>query len=88
MLVEGQLTGDRFHPYTHDVEVSVDIEGRTHRFFIFIKRHKRLPINQSLPALKEAGVRGDLLVVACGPKMGARGMRSGEIWAANVAVEK
>lgn len=88
VLVEGQMAGDEVHPYTHDLEVEVEFRGTMHRFFVFVKRHKRLPINQSLAALSEAGVRGDLLVVACGPKAGARGIRSGEARAADMAVEQ
>lgn len=86
MLVEGQLAGDNFHSYTHDVEVSIERNGAHYRFIMFFKHHVRLEVNRCMAALAQAQVRGDVLVVACGPRVGARGMRAGETKAADFAV--
>lgn len=88
VVVDGQLTGHRIQAYTHDVESTIRRNGKTYTFRIFFKRHRKLPVNRSLGALREAGVRGDILVVACGPRVGVRGMGGKEGKVADYLVKK
>lgn len=88
ILVEGELTGQRTQPYTHCVEVTIRNNGKIYHFIVFFKRHVSLPVNTSTRELAEAGIRGDVLVVACGPRVGARGIGRRETAVADKVVRE
>lgn len=78
----------RTQPYTHCVEVAIKRYNKIYRFLLFFKRHVHLRLNKSTRELEEGGTRGDVLVVAMGPKVGARGMGGRETRVADRVIER
>lgn len=88
VILDGEFVGHRRQPYTHSVEVSTRFRERTYNCMVFFKRHTSLPINNSTPELAEAGVRGDILVVVLGPRVGIRSIAGKETRVADDIVKK
>jgi hypothetical protein len=77
-LASGLLSDPRKQPYIHDIAVSIFYRRKEYKFLIFFKRHKLLPINQSIRQLANVDFEGDLVVVAMGNKVGVRNLRGGD----------
>lgn len=60
------MDGHEMQPHIHSGLVTVIRGARITRFFIFVKNHRRLPVNTSLPALTQASWKGDILVLKNG----------------------
>ncbi|KAJ3709585.1 hypothetical protein C8R42DRAFT_598022, partial [Lentinula raphanica] len=75
--------------HIHDTIVDVRHRGKRYSFRIFYKRHKKLPRNRAVRESAKRVMDGDILVVAFGPRVGARNMRGRlEEAAAHVALMK
>ncbi len=72
ILAADELSHPKTQSYVHDSIVTIQYRRKTHTFRVFYKRHKLLPINRALQGLE---MEGDILVVACGKKVGVRNMR-------------
>ena len=88
VITDGQLQGSRLQPYVHDTRVRVRWNGTVYTFLVLYKRHRYLPVNGSTPDISNAGFRGDALVVAEGPLVGARGMGGRETRAADYTMKR
>ncbi|KAJ3847059.1 hypothetical protein EV368DRAFT_51853, partial [Lentinula lateritia] len=89
VLASTELPHPQTQPYIHDSIVKVVHRGKQYKFRVFYKRHKLLPTNQAILQLAGAPMDGDVLVVACGTKVGIRNFGSRlEIRAADKAVKR
>ena len=50
-IVEEVLSGMRTQPHIHDTVVTVQRGRRLHRFYIFVKNHRLLPLNAGIALL-------------------------------------
>lgn len=57
-------------------------------FRIFFKNHVRLTINGTLSTMGLGEIKGDILVVAYGPRVGERSFKAAEAAAADEAVRR
>ncbi|KAH7874201.1 hypothetical protein F5879DRAFT_1067459, partial [Lentinula edodes] len=89
VLASAELPHPQTQPYIHDSIVKVVHRGKQYKFRVFFKRHKLLPTNQAILQLAGAPMDGDVLVVACGTKVGIRNIRGRlETRAADKAVKR
>lgn len=76
LLASDELSGPREQPYIHDTVIRIKHRRKDYTFRVFYKRHKMLPINQAVQALAGVAMEGDVLVVACGKRVGIRNLSS------------
>ncbi|KAJ3899334.1 hypothetical protein F5879DRAFT_811088 [Lentinula edodes] len=89
VVASTELSHPKTQPYIHDSIVKVVHRGKQYKFRVFFKRHKSLPINQAILQLIGAPMDGDVLVVACGTKVGVKNFRTRlEARAADKAVKR
>lgn len=75
-------------PYIHSTLVTAKFRGRRYCFKLYYKNHVALPLNHSLPELAREGMRGDVLAIAYGPKVGERSFTGMETAAADSVVRR
>lgn len=89
VLASDLMSNPQTQPYTHDLVLTTRYQRTVYKFRVFFKRHKLLPVNQSIQSMGGGRIEGDLLVVACGRKVSVRNLRSGkEDRAADRAVKR
>lgn len=72
------MEGNDIQPNVHKANVSVVWRRKTYRFTVFVKNHKRLPLNQAIARLMQDGTawRGDFVVMKRGLRRTWVNMRS------------
>lgn len=74
--------------YVHGTVVRCRFRGRRYSFKLFYKNHVSLPLNRALPELLREGMRGDVLAVAYGSKVGERSLTGLETSAADCMIRR
>lgn len=75
-------------PYIHSTLVNAKFRGRKYSFKLYYKNHVALPLNHSLPELSREEIRGDVLAIAYGSKVGERSFTGMETAAADSVVRR
>ena len=88
-IVEEVLSGMRTQPHIHDTVVTVQRGRRLHRFLIFVKNHRLLPLNAGIALLVPGRQwRGDILVMRVGTSVnGVVNLRNGDRRLVDYAVQ-
>jgi len=68
----------KLQPYIHDAIVTVKHKKKSIRFHIFVKNHKKLPLNKSIRRWPQVNWRGDIIVMRKGKNDEFVNIRSGE----------
>jgi hypothetical protein len=77
-------------PRIHDGIVTVEVDGVSHRFHIFVKNHRRLATNEVIEGMALPPWKGDIVVMRKGdrPEDEVVGLRAGDAQLVDFAVEK
>ena len=88
-IVEEVISGMRTQPHIHDTVLTVQRGRRLHRFLIFVKNHRLLPLNAAIALLVPGRQwRGDILVMRIGTSVnGVVNMRTGDRRLVDYAVQ-
>lgn len=77
-------------PRIHDGIVTVEVDGFTHRFHIFVKNHRRLSVNSVIEGMDLPSWKGDIVIMRKGDRSEDEvvGLRAGDAQLVDFAIEK